>query len=102
MGEFHLDWNDFGFICDGLSNVGGYKRNAWFSWSCLLQTYCYLSINEKLSVCRQFWENYGVTICGSAWRKDVVSQCLEFGLIPPPPPPQSYFYINDPSLMTTF
>ena len=26
--KFRLDSNDFGFICDGVSNVGGYKRNA--------------------------------------------------------------------------
>ena len=26
--EFQLDANDFGFICDGVRNVGGYKRNA--------------------------------------------------------------------------
>ena len=26
--KFRLDSNDFGFICDGLSNVDGLKRNA--------------------------------------------------------------------------
>ena len=26
--EFHLDSNDFDFICDGVSNVDGYKRDA--------------------------------------------------------------------------
>ena len=26
--EFCLDSNDLGFICAGVSNVGGYKRNA--------------------------------------------------------------------------
>ena len=25
---FHLDANDFGFICAGVSNVGSYKRNT--------------------------------------------------------------------------
>ena len=26
--EFHLDSDDFGFNCAGVSNVGGYERNA--------------------------------------------------------------------------
>ena len=26
--EFRLDSNDFGFICAGVSNVGGYERNV--------------------------------------------------------------------------
>ena len=26
--EFRLDSDDFGFICDGVSNVDGHKRNA--------------------------------------------------------------------------
>ena len=26
--EFRLDLNDFGFICDGVSTVDGYERNA--------------------------------------------------------------------------
>ena len=26
--EFRVDSNDSGFICYGVSNVGGYKRNA--------------------------------------------------------------------------
>ena len=45
--EFRLIWNDLGFICAGVSNVGGYKRNTWYNSSCLLQTYSHLSINEK-------------------------------------------------------
>ena len=66
-----LDSNDFRFICDGVSNMDGYKRNSWYSLSCLLKTYCYLNTNEKLSVRWQFLEPYGVTSC-------VVNQCLEF------------------------
>ena len=27
--EFRLDSNEFGFICAGVSNVGGYERNAF-------------------------------------------------------------------------
>lgn len=46
--QSHLDSNSFAFICDGVSSVGDYKRNAWCSlMSCLLQTYCYLNTNEK-------------------------------------------------------
>ena len=26
--EFHLELNDFGCVCVGLSNIGGYKRNG--------------------------------------------------------------------------
>ena len=34
--EFHVHSNDLGFICSGVSNVGGYKRKTWYNWSCLL------------------------------------------------------------------
>ena len=27
--QFRLDSNDFGFICAGESEVGGYTRNPW-------------------------------------------------------------------------
>ena len=57
-----------------------YKRNVWHNLSCLLQTYCHLSIIEKLFVSWQFLETYGVINYGSGWRKDVVNQRLEFGL----------------------
>ena len=40
----------------------------------------YLSTNEKLSGSWQFFEAFDVIDCGSGWRKDVVNQCLEFGL----------------------
>ena len=46
--EFRLDSNKIGFICAGVSNVGGYKRNDWYNPSCQLQTYCHLSKKEKL------------------------------------------------------
>ena len=52
--------NEFGFICAGISSVGGYKRNAWYNLTCLLQTYSHLSTNKKLSfswVFRDQWRN---------------------------------------------
>ena len=39
---------DFGFICAGVNNVGGYRRNA--RYICLLQTFSRLNSNEKLSI----------------------------------------------------
>ena len=30
--EFFLNSNDFGFICGGVSNVGGYKWNGWYNY----------------------------------------------------------------------
>ena len=36
-----------GFICAGVSSVGGYKRNAWYNLSCLLLSYCDSSAEEK-------------------------------------------------------
>ena len=77
--EFRLDSNDFGFIkfCAGISNISGYKRNAWYNLSCLLQGYFHLSTNEKLFVSWQFFQTYGVISYGSGWKKDV-NQCLEF------------------------
>ena len=59
--------NDFAFIYAGVSNVGSYKGNAWYNPSCLLQTYCHLSTNEKLSVSWQFFETYGVISYGGVW-----------------------------------
>ena len=44
------DSNDCVFTCAGVSNVGPYKRNAFYNLSYLLQTYCHLSTNEKLSI----------------------------------------------------
>ena len=35
--QFRLESND-GFICGGVSNVDGYKRNTWYCPSCLLQS----------------------------------------------------------------
>ena len=77
--KFGLNSNDFGFIGVGVSSIVSYKRNVCSNLSCLLQTYCHLSIIEKLYVSRQFSETCGVINCGSGWRKDVVNQCLEFG-----------------------
>ena len=37
--KFRLGSSDFGFIRDGVSNVDGYKRNATYNLSGLLQTY---------------------------------------------------------------
>ena len=48
--EFHLDSNDLGFICVGLSNMVSYKRNIWCNLSCLFQTYCHLNVIQKLFV----------------------------------------------------
>ena len=48
--------------------------------SCLLQTYCHLSISENLSVSAHFSETYGVINYGSGWRKNVVNQSLEYAL----------------------
>ena len=33
--EFRLDSNDCGFICAGVSFVGGYEGHAYFDLSCL-------------------------------------------------------------------
>ena len=76
--EFHLDSNDFDLICAGVSNVGGYRGNFWYNLNCLLQTYCNLSPNEKLSVSWQFWETFVVLSYDSGWRTGVVNQYLEF------------------------
>ena len=45
--------------------------------NCLLQIYCHLSTNEKLSVSCQFFQTCGVINYGSGWRKDAVNRCLE-------------------------
>ena len=60
--EFHLDSNNSAFICADISNTGGYKRNTYYNCSCLLQTSCHLSTNEKLSPSRQFFKTYGEII----------------------------------------
>ena len=62
-----------------MSNVGSYKRNAWYNLGCLLQAYDHLSTNKKLSISRQFFQTYGVISYSSGWTKDGVNQCLEFG-----------------------
>ena len=70
----------FGFSSAGLSNLGGYRRNAWYNLSCLLESYLHLNTNEKLSVSWQVVETCGVKNYGSGWRKDVVKQYLEFNM----------------------
>ena len=57
-------------MCDGISSVDSYKtkRNTKYNLSCLLQTYCYLSINEKVSFSQQILQTYGLTNYGSGWR----------------------------------
>ena len=46
-----------------------------------LQTYCRLSIIEKLFVISQFFQTSGVISYGSGCWKDVVNLCLEFATI---------------------
>ena len=65
--EFHLDSNGFCFICNGVSNVDGNKRNTSYNLSRLLQTYCYMSTSS-------------VTSYGSGLMKNAASQCLEMVL----------------------
>ena len=47
--------NDIGFICAGVHNVGCYKRNAWYNFSCLLQNYCHLNTKENCLLADSFW-----------------------------------------------
>ena len=54
------------------------KETPGIILSCLLQTYCYLSTNEKVFVSWQLLQIYGVISYGSGWRKDAVNLCLEF------------------------
>ena len=73
-------------MCAGASNVGGYERNTWYNLSCLLKTYCHLSIIKKkkkkkgggggplADIC---FETYGVIGHDSGWSKGVVASCLE-------------------------
>ena len=63
-----------------LSNVGGYKINAWYNLSWLLQSCCHLNAKEELSVTSKLSETYSVTNQGSGWRRDVVNQWSEFQL----------------------
>ena len=55
-----------------------YERYVCCNLSCLLQTYCHLSIIQKLFVSLQFFKTHGVISYGSGWKKDVVNQCLQF------------------------
>ena len=68
----------FRFICDGVSNVDGYKTKTkkldtiWVVCNKLTAIWA-----PKCQLSWQFSETYGVTSYGSGWRKDVVKQCLE-------------------------
>ena len=68
------DSNDLGSVCSGISNVGGYKRNAWYNLTCLLQTCCHLRSKEKLSV---GW-HCDSSVFRDRWR-DQLRQWLEEG-----------------------
>ena len=75
--KFRLDSNDFGFICAGVSNVGGYEGNAW----CYEPTAILAPTKKKtkkLSVSWHYSEPCGVISECSGWRKAVVNLCLEF------------------------
>ena len=63
--KIRLVSNYFIFICAGVSNVVSYKRNVWYNFSFLLQTYCHLSIIDKMFVSWQYLETYGVINYGS-------------------------------------
>ena len=65
-----------GFICAGVSNEGGYKRNARYELS--VTNLLPLQQQQK-TVSWQFSETYGVTSRGSGWKKSVVDQRFEFG-----------------------
>ena len=89
--KFYLDSNDFGFICSGVSNVGGYKRSAWYNLSCLLQAYCPVT---ETSVSWQFFKTYG-----SGWRKAICCKpvqglTVEKGLTTPEWNPQPYLELS--------
>ena len=46
---FSLDSNNYGFICYGVNNVDGYKRNdCQYNLSSLLQTYCCFEHHQKI------------------------------------------------------
>jgi len=75
---FYLHW------CNCKQHSYKIKRNVWYNLGCLLvlQTYCCLSIIEKLFISWQFFKTYSVINYGSGWRKGVTNQCLEFESYP--------------------
>ena len=44
------------FIHDGVCNVDGYKRKAWYNLNCLRQTYCCLSSSDTDLRPHQLWK----------------------------------------------
>ena len=64
----YLNSNNFGFLCAGVSNVLSFKKKRLIR--VLLQTYCHLSIIEKLFISWHFFESYGMNY-GRGWRKAV-------------------------------
>jgi len=51
----HLDLNNFGFICAGVSNVCGYKRTAWNNLSCLLKLTAIWAPAKSCLLANSFW-----------------------------------------------
>ena len=95
--EFRLDSNDFGFIWAGVSYMVSYKRNVWYNL--LLSVVCYeltaiWAPSKKMLVSWQISGPYGITKYASGWRKDVVNQCLEFGLLSPLQAPLSDTFLQ--------
>ena len=73
--KFLLNSNDFVFICDSVSNMVSYKRNVWYNLSCLLQTYCCLSIiKKKLCYLAVFQDLWCVINYDGGWRKAVFNK----------------------------
>ena len=68
--DFHLSSNRFGFICDGVSNVDSYNRNAQYNLSCLLQSYCYLSTNKRPMVLWLFKKKIWNTMTAVVLKQD--------------------------------
>ena len=60
----NLDSNDLGFICAGVSNVGGYKRNARYELSV---TNLLSHEHQEKTVSWQFSEMYDVW-CNQSWQ----------------------------------
>ena len=61
-----------------------YKTNVWYNLSCLNKlTKLGLSTNKILLIIWQFSGTCGITRYHNGWRKDVINQCLEFGLKQP-------------------
>ena len=70
---FRLEPDEFGFICAGVSNAGGHKRN----------TRCSLELSDRniLPFEQQRKTFRLLTNYASGWRKDVINQCWVFGSV---------------------